>query len=303
MIAMPRPSSEPSDRGDLEPRDIGPTALRLMVGAQLRRLREERNISQEDAGYAIRASRMKIYRMEQGQVGFKERDLLDLLRLYRVQDEEVQDEILDLARQANTPGWWHEYGDVVEDWFRRHLGLEQEASLIRTYEVQFLPGLLQTEDYARAVTRLGYPNASQRKLDRLVELRMARQQLLTQPEPPRLWTVVDEATLRRAYGGTAVLRGQLEHLLRVIELPNVSVQVAPFAVANQAVANTPITLLRFDKRDMHEVVYLEQLIGAIYLDKSSQVDQYTMIWDRLVTFAQSPDCTAAFVKSLLDDMA
>lgn len=175
----------------------GPTVLRITLGTQLRRLREASGITRETAGYAIRASHAKISRLELGRVGFKERDVADLLTLYGVDDGPEREAFLDLARKANISGWWHRYSDVLPSWFEIYVGLEQAASVIRTYEAQFVPGLLQTEDCARAVVRLGHPDGSADDIDRRVHLRMRRQQLLTQPEAPNMWAVLDEAALRR----------------------------------------------------------------------------------------------------------
>src|ERR1700746_449693 len=193
----------------------GPTVLRILLGSQLRRLREARGITREDAGYAIRASGSKISRMELGRVSFKERDVVDLLEIYGVTDETERATLVALAREANSPGWWHKYGDVLPDWFQVYVGLEEAAALIRLYEVQFVPGLLQTADYARAVVRLGQPGASTEETERRVGLRIARQELLTKPGGPRLWAVVDEAALRRPIGGREVMRAQLVRLTEV----------------------------------------------------------------------------------------
>ncbi|MGP3987000.1 helix-turn-helix domain-containing protein [Streptomyces sp. 3N207] len=297
MSAMMQPSGEPSLGAAQEPSN-GPTALRIILGVKLRRLRQSLDISREDAGRAIRGSHAKITRLERGQVGAKERDLRDLLTLYGIHAPDKREEFFDLARQANSPGWWCQYSDVLEDWFELHLGLEDAASLIRTYEVQFLPGLLQTEDYAYAVSRLGYPNTEPAKVARIVALRMARQRLLHRADPPRLWAVVDEAVLRRPFGGTEVMRGQLEHLLKMIELPHVTLQVAPFQVT-AAAAGTPVTLLRFADPDLPDKVYLEHLTNAVYLDKPSDVDQYTLIVNRLCAEACQPRETATFIEDLL----
>src|SRR5215469_5616394 len=179
----------------------GPTVLRILLGSQLRRLREAKGVTRDDAGYTIRASGSKISRMELGRVSFKERDVEDLLDLYGVDEEEAQ-ALIALARQANSPGWWHRYSDVLPDWFQVYVGLEEAALLIRLYEVQFVPGLLQTADYARAVIRLGLPSASADEVERRVGLRMARQEVLKKESGgPRLWAVVDEAALRRPIGG------------------------------------------------------------------------------------------------------
>ncbi|MBO8185376.1 helix-turn-helix domain-containing protein [Streptomyces spirodelae] len=300
MPAMMQPSGEPSLRSAQE-QSNGPTALRIILGVKLRRLRQSLDISREAAGRAIRGSHAKITRLERGQVGAKERDLRDLLTLYGVHGTDEREEFFDLARQANSPGWWCQYSDVLEDWFELHLGLEDAASLIRTYEVQFLPGLLQTEDYAFAVSRLGYPTTEPRKVARIVELRMARQKLLERADPPRLWAIVDEAVLRRPFGGPEVMREQLEHLLKVIKLPHVTLQVAPFEVT-AAAAGTPVTLLRFADPDLGDKVYLEHLTNAVYLDKPSEVDQYTLIMDRLCAEARQPAETAAFIEGILDGL-
>src|SRR5512132_4637349 len=179
----------------------GPTVRRMLVGAQLRRLRTEMGLSREEAGETIRASEWKIHRLENGQVGFKERDLVDLLALYEVTDPDEIDELLTMAREANIPGWWQHYGDVLPQWFRTYVDLESAAALIRSYEGQFVPGLLQTDDYMRAVVQGAHLEESSEEMGRRVRLRMARQTLLTREHPPRLWAVVDEAALRRPVGG------------------------------------------------------------------------------------------------------
>ncbi len=184
MITV-QPDSDPSGSPVRAQPGGGPTVLRIVVGAELRRLRQAAGITREAAGEAIRASHAKISRLELGRVGFKERDVADLLTLYGVTDEQDREALLALARQANAPGWWHKYGDILPSWFEMYVGLEQAASIIRTYEVQFVPGLLQTEDYARAVTVLGHPGGSADEIERRVSLRMARQRFLTQPEAPK----------------------------------------------------------------------------------------------------------------------
>ncbi len=299
MPAMPRPSSEPSIRRYLEHPRGGPTVLRIVLGTQLRKLRESRGITREAAGDAIRGSHAKISRLELGRVSYKERDVADLLTLYGVVDEEERAEYLALARHASTPGWWYQYNDVLPSWFETHIGLEEAASLIRTYEVQFVPGLLQTESYARAVTRLGHPDASVKEIERRVDLRMARQKMLTSPGAPRLWAVVDEAALRRPLGGEQAMREQLEHLARMTELPNITVQVAPFSMGGIAAAGGPITILRFQEPDLPDIVYLEQLTSALYLDKQDDVDRYLTVMDRLCAGAEEPGGTVRFLHELL----
>ena len=234
----------------------GPTALRILLGAHLRRLREAQGVSREDAGWEIRASESKISRMELGRVGFKERDVADLLSLYGVDDADERDRLLTLARQANSPGWWHRYGDVLPSWFQSYLGLEASAALIRTYEVQFVPGLLQTEGYARAVVLLGHGRARPEEIDRRVALRLQRQAILDRDEPVQLWAVVDEAVLRRPIGGTEVMRAQLEALLEATARPNVRLQIVPFTAGGHSAAGGAYTILRFPDQELPDVVYI-----------------------------------------------
>ncbi|MFG2888926.1 helix-turn-helix domain-containing protein [Streptomyces sp. NPDC048248] len=298
MIAA-QPSSEPSLRRYLEHPRGGPTVLRIVLGTQLRRLRESAGITREAAGDAIRGSHAKISRLELGRVGCKERDVADLLTLYNVTDESDREVFLTLARRTSTPGWWHQYGDVLPTWFETHIGLEEAASVIRTYEVQFVPGLLQTEDYARAVTKLGHPRASAEEIERRVALRVQRQALLTIPDAPRVWAVIDEASLRRPLGGPEVMEGQLRHLMAMAELPNVTLQIAPFSLGGLAAAGGPITILRFLEPDLPDIVYLEQLTSALYLDKRDDVDHYLAVMDRLSAQAESPRESMAMLERLL----
>lgn len=280
----------------------GPTVRRMLLGAQLRRLREAKRVSREEAGWEIRASESKISRIELGRVGFKERDVADLLTLYGVVDEEQRAALLTLAREANTPGWWHTYGDLLPSWFQPYLGLEGAAALIRTYEVQFVPGLLQTRDYARAVVLLAHAGERTGEVERRVELRMARQELLTQLAPPRLWAVVDEAALRRPIGGPQVMRSQLEYLTEVTKLPHVRIQVVPFDAGGHAGVGGAFTMLRFGDPDLPDVVYVEQLTSALYLDKRDDVDQYVAAMERLSVQANPPDDTPEILDRILRDL-
>ena len=227
----------------------GPTVLRMLLGAQLRRLRERNGITREAAGWEIRASESKISRMELGRVGFKERDVSDLLTLYGVTDTEERTALLALARQANAPGWWHRYGDVLPHWFQSYLDLEAAATMIRTYEVQFVPGLLQTAGYARAVIRIGHSGARAEEIERRVEVRMARQRVLHRENPPQLWAVIDEAVLRRPMGGHKVMREQVLHLLEATKMPNVRIQVVPFHAGGHAAAGGAFKIGRASCRE------------------------------------------------------
>ncbi|WP_435873091.1 helix-turn-helix domain-containing protein [Micromonospora arborensis] len=280
----------------------GPTVLRILLGAQLRRLRESSGVTREGAGWEIRSSESKISRMELGRVGFKERDVSDLLTLYGVTEDHEREALLKLARDANSPGWWHRYGDVLPTWFQSYLGLEAAAALIRSYEVQFVPGLLQTREYARSVVLLGHGTADPAEIDRRVALRMQRQQLLRRDNPPQLWAVVDEAALRRPIGGPAVMRGQLAALIEATKSPNIRLQVIPFAAGGHAAAGGAFTILRFGDQELPDIVYIEQLTSAIYLDKRDDLDYYAVAMERLCVEAEPPERTPEILGRLLDDL-
>lgn len=268
----------------------GPTVLRMLLGGQLRRMREAAGITPDRAGYAIRASRSKISRVELGRVSFKERDIADLLTLYGVTAEREREQILALARQANNRGWWARYDDVLPEWFETYIGLEQAATLIRSYELQFVPGLFQTEGYARALVRLGHRSASEEEIERRVMVRMKRQQLLTGPaRAPRLWAVIDETALLRPLGGRDVMRGQLLRLIEVADFPQVTLQVVPFERGgHSAVSGSSFSILRFAEPDLPDIVYIEQMTGALYLDKRDDVEDYLEVMTNLTAEADTP---------------
>jgi transcriptional regulator with XRE-family HTH domain len=276
----------------------GPTVLRMLLGIQLRRLRETANLTPDQAGYAIRASRSKISRVEHGRVGFKERDVSDLLSLYGVTDSDERDRMLALARQANDQGWWAKYDDIMPDWFGSYVGLEQATSLIRTFELQFVPGLFQTEDYARSVTMLGHRSAPADEIQHRVSLRMQRQKILDLDDSPRIWAVIDESALHRPLGGVAAMRAQLRHLVEVTEYPRVTLQVMPFSRGGHPAAGGSFTVLRFGEPDLPDIVYLEQLTSALYLDRRDEVDHYMEVMNRLSAEADTPADSARLLEKI-----
>ncbi len=275
----------------------GPTVLRILLGAQLRRLREAKRITLEDAGRVIRASHSKISRLETGRVGFKDRDISDLLTFYGVTDEKERASLRALAQRANAPGWWHDYSDILPSWFEAYVGLEEVATQVRAYEVQFVPGLLQSEDYARAVTLLGHDDELPREVERRVRLRMARQAVLERAEPPNVWAVVDEAVLRRPAGSPAVMQGQLKHLLDLAERPNITIQIMPFRAGGHSAAGGAFSILRFAEPDLPDVVYLEQLTSSLYLDKPEVVDSYLKVMERVCMEAATPADSVDVIRS------
>ncbi|MEU7696289.1 helix-turn-helix domain-containing protein [Microbispora hainanensis] len=300
ISARPEDATRPEGR-PVQPRG-GPTVVRMMLGAQLRRLREARNISREQAGRAIRASTSKICRLELGRTPFKRRDVTDLLTLYGVVDSGERETMLALAEQAGTPGWWHQYNDLLPGRFEVYVGLEEAAATIRTYEVQFVHDLLQTEDYARAAIRLRHRGAPEPDVERRVGLRMRRQRLLDQAGGPRLWSVVDESALRRPLGGRAVQRRQIEHLIEAAARPGVTLQVLPFRAGGHPAVGGPFTILRFAEPDLPDVVYLEQLSSALYLDKQEDVDDYTAVMNDLSVQAESARDTVTMLRGILADL-
>jgi hypothetical protein len=299
MVGAPRWSQDPS--GDAASgRPPGPTALRIVLGIQLRRLREARGITAGAAGHAIRASHAKISRMELGRVGFRERDVTDLLTLYGITDDQERRAFLNLVRRANVPGWWHQYSDIVVSWFEIYLGLEQASSVIRTYQPQLVPGLLQTEEVARIVIQLDDPPPSDDDIERRVALRMSRQDMLTQPGAPQLWAVIEEASLWRLNERSAI-RAQIDHLIAMAELPNVTLQVVPI-YSSTVILGGPFTILRFTEPDLPDIVYLEQLSSALYLDKSEDIQHYRTIMDRLCVQSKSPAETIKFLSGTLKEI-
>jgi transcriptional regulator with XRE-family HTH domain len=298
MISAAKPGSNRATAPSASAGGGGPTVLRILLGSQLRRLREANGISLEEAGYRIRASHSKVSRMETGRVGFKDRDIVDLLTLYGVAGDE-QEFLRELAHRANAPGWWHDYSHVLPSWFEAYVGLEEAASQVRAYEVQFVPGLLQTTDYARAVTLLGHGGAPDTEIEERVRLRLARQAVLARPDPPNIWAVLDEAVLRRSLGGADIMRGQLRHLLAMAERPNVTVQVIQFEAGGHPAAGGPFSILRFSQHDLPDVVYLEQLTSALYLDRPEALSRYLMVMDQLCMKAATPADSAGIISEIL----
>jgi hypothetical protein len=280
----------------------GPIIRRILLGAQLRQLREQSGVSREEAGYLIRASESKISRMELGRVGFKERDVTDLLIRYGVDDVAEREALVKLAREANAPGWWQRYHDLIPDWFHTFLGLEEAASVLRTYEILFVPGLLQTQDYARAVMTRAWPRAREEEIDRRLRLRLTRQQILGRSNGPTLWAIIDEAALRRRIGGPEVLRSQLEYLIEVIRNPRITIQITPLRVGMHSAEAGAFTIMRFPEPELPDVVYVEQLTSALYLDKREDVDIYAEAMERVTLASEPPEVTAEVLHKIIADI-
>ncbi|HXW45813.1 MAG TPA: helix-turn-helix transcriptional regulator [Streptosporangiaceae bacterium] len=276
-----------------------PTVLRILLGTQLRRLRESRGITAQAAAKAIRGSESKISRIELGRNSVREVDIADLLNLYGITDLSEREQLLALASQANQQGWWHRYQDVLPSWFQSYIGLEESAESIKSFDAQFVPGLLQTEDYALAVTQLGRYTAEE--ADRLVYLRKERQRRFASGGL-RLWAIIDEIALRRPVGGTALMSAQLEHLLDISVRPGLTLQVTPFLTGASYAAPGSFSILSFATEDLPDVVYLEQLTSAMYLDKPADVERYTEAMDQIRASSYTPEQTKELIRAMIVDM-
>jgi transcriptional regulator with XRE-family HTH domain len=276
-----------------------PTVLRILLGTQLRRLREARGISAQAAAKAIRGSESKISRIELGRNAVREVDIVDLLNLYGVTDVAEREQLLTLASQANQQGWWHRYQDVLPNWFQSYIGLEESAESIRSFDNQFVPGLLQTEDYAIAVIQLGAFTSEE--TDRLVYLRKERQRRFASGSL-RLWAIIDEVALRRPVGGPRLMRAQFEHLLDVSVRPGLTLQITPFLTGASYAAPGSFSILSFATDELPDVVYVEQLTSAMYLDKRADVDRYAQAMDQIRATSYPPDQTKELIRGMLADM-
>jgi transcriptional regulator with XRE-family HTH domain len=276
--------------------DAGPTVARIRLGTRLRDLRERAQLSREDASAAIRSSASKMSRIELGRTAIKARDLNDLLKLYGA-DEAERRSLLALSRHGNVSGWWQDYGDSVPPWLKPYLGLEQAATLIRSYDPQLVPGLLQTPEYAKAVFSVP-GNSPGERAERQLAVRMRRQQILHRADPPSLWAVIDEAALRRPVGSAEVMRAQIEHLLEISQLRHVNLQVLPFRAGGHAAGSGPVILLRFAGDQLPDVVYIEQLASAIYPSSPAELAYYWDILNQLATKADPPIASAMILDQI-----
>lgn len=300
-------TAHPADSGQESPPAelgcAGPQLRRIVLGGRLRRLREVRQIGRRRAADTIHSSESKISRLELGRIGFKVRDVEDLLTLYGVTDEPERATMLALARQANQAPWWHAYRDIVPAWFEPYLSLEQDACVVRAYEPCAIPDLLQTADYARAVIRRTHRSAQDAEIEQRVSLRLRRQQLLTsrQPSPPQLWTVLDEAALRRPAGSPAITRTQIRHLIDMADRPYVRIFAVPFRAGQFGTVGVPFTILRFPGELIPDLVYTEYLTGAAYPETPGQIRYHWHAMNRLATEALSADRTIELMEQILGE--
>jgi transcriptional regulator with XRE-family HTH domain len=279
-----------------------PTVRRRRLALELRRLREAARLTCEEVADHLECSASKISRVETGRVSVSPRDVRDMLDLYSVPAGR-RESLVQLARDSRQKGWWHAFSDTMSPQFATYVGLESAACQIRIYEVSLIPELLQTEDYARAVIRSGMMSSPGEDVERQVALRMARQPAITRTDdPPKVWAVLDEAALRRQVGGTGVMQLQLEHLLARAALPNVAIQVIPFGGAAHPAMGRPFIILAFPERVDTDVVYLEDLTSALYLEDVAEVDRYNVFFNHLRATALSLDDSPVLITSVLKEM-
>ncbi|MEU7026199.1 helix-turn-helix domain-containing protein [Streptomyces sp. SBR177] len=288
-----------------EPRSA-PTVGQVVLGKRLQDLRERAGLKREEAAKVLRVAPATIRRMETAEVALKIPYVQLLLKAYGVADSEAEGFVA-LAEEANLPGWWQRFHDVLPGWFSMYVSLEGAASLIRAYEPQFVPGLLQTEDYARAILRsgaVGGRNAAEsEETERHVALRMERQSLLTREDAPKFWVIMDETVFRRPVGdGPEVMRDQLDRLLEASELPNVTLQIAEFASGHHPGTYGPFVLFRFAMPELPDMVYSEYLTGAVYLDARPEVASHLEVMDRMAAQAATAQRTKEILRNLRKEL-
>jgi transcriptional regulator with XRE-family HTH domain len=282
--------------------DGSPTVRRRRLGLILRGLRERTGLTGEEVGAAIERSGSWVSRVETGRVGLRGRDLNDLLEVYRVDDQSLKDELLNLAREGKQRGWWSKYGDTLSGPYATYIGFESEAAELLVYEAQVVHGLLQTEEYARSIFDAGMPRNAEDAIERKLKVRMARQDLLTRPTPLKLWAIFDESVLRRGIGGPVVLRSQLERLLEVSVLPNVTIQIVSFDAGAHPGMIGSFTLVRFPISDDPDIVYIEGVTGDIFAEAEDALS-YQEVFDHLRAAALSPTASRQKIEAVWAGLA
>ncbi|RFS86721.1 XRE family transcriptional regulator [Actinomadura spongiicola] len=273
-----------------------PLVPRLLLGRALRAMRDEAGITRRDAAKVLGGTNSKVGRLELGRSGVSARDVAALLTLYGADDDE-RTTLLALAEQTTARPWWHADGDIIPAWARSYFTAEQAAKLVRTFEPQYVPGLLQEENYARALIRSHFP---EEEAERRVELRMRRQRVLRRrPRPLNLWVVLDERALWRPIGGPATMRAQIRHIIEVCKRPNVTVQIAPQGICGRVGGGGPLTLVRFPQQGLQDMVYLERADTAVYPVRRSEVERHWHVFNTLVTEAAPPDRTSRILAGIL----
>jgi transcriptional regulator with XRE-family HTH domain len=280
-----------------------PTVKRRRLAQELRSYREAAGLTIEQVAERLEWSSGKISKIENARVGVLPRDVKFLLGIYGVGEGPEREVLLVLAKESRQRGWWQQYGDAIPEWFEVYVGLESAATSVASYHGEYVQGLLQTADYARAVLRAMQVTATDEEIEQRVKVRMARQEGLTGPDGPRLWVVFNEAVLRRQVGGQAVMREQLLKIAEVSEAGNVTVQVLPFRAGAHPAMDSPFTLLGFAEAGAAEVVYLEYPTGALYLESEAEVARYRLFLDHLRAASLSVSDSRRLVMRVADELA
>ncbi|SEE15435.1 helix-turn-helix transcriptional regulator [Streptomyces sp. Ag109_O5-10] len=283
-------------------RRAAPTVGQVVLGKRLQELREAAGLGRDEAARVLRVAQATVRRMEMAEVALKIPYIQVLLDTYGVAEEE-QAAFIRLAEEANQPGWWQRFHDVLPDWFSLYVSLEGAARVVRSYEPHFLPGLLQTEAYARAVMESGtIGHSDPTAVERHVALRMTRQRLLEQDDPPHLWVIMDETVLRRPAGDAEVMRDQVDKLLAYVERDRITLQLAEFASGPHPGTYAPFTLFRFAEPELPDMVFTEYLTGALYLDSRDEVGAHLEVLDHMTARAASAQRTEELLREYRDKL-
>ncbi|CAM5339263.1 Transcriptional regulator OS=Streptomyces gougerotii OX=53448 GN=GCM10010227_25400 PE=4 SV=1 [Streptomyces diastaticus subsp. diastaticus] len=275
---------------------VKPTVRRRRLGQELRRLRELKGMTAEQVAERLLVSQSKISRLENGRRSISQRDVRDLCGVYEVEDHRIVDSLMQMAKDSRQQGWWHSFGDIP---YSVYIGLETDAASLRAYDPQVVPGLLQTRPYAEALIQGAIPEISPADAEKRVQVRMRRQDRVSSPENPlRLWTVMDEAALHRAVGTPEIMREQLEHLVRMSELPHVTVQVIPFTMGAHPGLNGQYAILEFPDATDSSVVYIEGVTSDLYLEKSNDVQKYSVMYEHLRAQALDPEKSREYIAEM-----
>ncbi|MFF7989736.1 helix-turn-helix domain-containing protein [Kitasatospora xanthocidica] len=277
-----------------------PTVLRRRLGSELRRLRERTGMQAKSAADALGFSATKVSRIESGQTTLKESDVRAMLELYGVSDQAELHQFVSLTRRSTQRGWWHDYGDTLPDWFQTYVGLEADAARIRGYEVELVPGLLQTADYARAMFRVSPAGLSPDEIERRVRLRIQRQEVFHRQDPPDVEVILSESVLRRPVGGPAAMRSQVEHLVALSEKTCVTIRVLPFGAGAHPSMSAAFHILSF--ADVPgDIVYVEALTSSLYMEKEEDVAHHELVFERLTAAAMSPEDSRTWMQERADE--
>lgn len=283
------------------PSNVNPTVRRRRLGQELRRLRELKGMTAEEVAERLLVSQSKISRLENGRRSISQRDVRDLCGVYEVEDVRVVESLMQMAKDSRQQGWWHSFGDIP---YSVYIGLETDAASLRVYDPQVVPGLLQTRPYAEALIRGALPETPPSEVDKRVQVRLRRQERISAPENPlRLWTVLDEAALRRVVGNRSLMREQLEHLVEQSQLPHVTVQVIPFEMGAHPGLNGQYAILEFPDAADSSVVYIEGVTSDLYLEKAGDVQKYSVMYEHLRAQALNVEQSRQFIADIAKEYA